>query len=150
MAKKGYVSCKEAYAVMGITELNNKSTSLHFKPGISYFYPMLKIHKLKKEEVTVGADPPARLVTALQEGISKRSDVFLAKTYIQLLEKDFCEDLLKDTNGALLWLDEIDRKSSVLSKKNFKSFTFDYKSLYDSLKPELVTEALNTTTASCC
>ena len=146
---KGYVSCQEANAVMGITEMNNKSTSPHFKPGTSYFYPMLKIHKLKKEEVTVGADPPARLVTALQEGITKRSDVFLAKTYIQLLEKDFCEDLLKDTNGALLWLDEIDRKSSVLTKKNFKSFTFDYKSLYDSLKPELVIEALNTAMAEC-
>ena len=78
---------------------------------------MCKIHKHKKEEVTVGADPPARLVRALQEGISKRSDVFLAKTYIQLLKKDFCEDLIKDTNGALLWLDEIDRKSSVLQNE---------------------------------
>ena len=110
---------------------------------------MLKIHKLKREEVTVGADPPARLVTALQEGITKRSDVFLAKSYIQQLEKDFCNDLLKDTNGALLWLDDIDRTSSVASKKSFKSFTFDFKSLYDSLKPELVIEALNTAMAEC-
>ena len=146
---KGYISPEEAKAVMGITERNNKSTSPHFKPGTSYFYPMLKIHKLKKEEVTVGADPPARLVTALQEGITKRSDVFIAKTFVQLLEKDFCKDLLKDTNGALLWLDDIDRKSSVQCKKTYKSFTFDYKSLYDSLKPDLVIEALNTAMAEC-
>ena len=86
------------------------------------FYPMLKIHKLRKEEVTVGADPPARLVTALQDGISKRSDVFLAKTFIQNLEKDFCNDLLKDTNGALLWLDDINRKSSLQYKMTYKSF----------------------------
>ena len=129
---QGYVSPQEAAAVMNVTDKNNKSTSPHFKPGISYFYPMLKIHKLKREEVTVGADPPARLVTALQEGITKRSDVFLAKSFIQQLEKDFCNDLLKDTNGALLWLDDIDRTSSVASKKSFKSFTFDFKSLYDS------------------
>ena len=147
--KKGYISPQEAYAVMGVTERNNKSTSPHFKPGISYFYPMLKIHKLKREEITVGADPPARLVTALQEGITKRSDVFLAKSFIQHLEKDFCNDLLKDTNGALLWLDDIDKTSSVTSKKSFKSFTFDFKSLYDSLQPELVIEALNTAMAEC-
>ena len=146
---KGYISPQEAKAVMGVTENDNKSTSPHFKPGISYFYPMLKIHKLKREEITVAADPPARLVTALQEGITKRSDVFLAKSFIQHLEKDFCDDLLKDTNGALLWLDDIDRTSSVASKKSFKSFTFDFKSLYDSLKPELVIEALNTAMAEC-
>ena len=145
----GYVSSQEARAVMGVTDNNNKSTSPHFKPGISYFYPMLKIHKLRKEEVTAGANPPARLVTALQEGISKRSDVFLAKTLIQDLERDFCNDLLKDTNGALLWLDDIDRKSSLQSKKTYKSFTYDFKSLYDSLQPNLVTEALDTAMLEC-
>ena len=97
---------------------------------------------MKREELTVGANPPARLVTALQEGITKRSDVFLAKSFMQDLEKDFCDDLLKDTNGALLWLDSIDRKSSPQCKKTLKSFTFDFKSLYDSLKPGLVVEAL--------
>ena len=60
---------------------------------------MLKIHKLKKEEVTVGANPPARLVTALQDGVTKRSDVFMAKAFIQNLERYFCTDLLKDYCG---------------------------------------------------
>ena len=145
---RGYVSSQQARAVMGITENDTKSTSPHFKPGISYFYPMLKIHKLK-EELTVGANPQARLVTALQEGISKRSDVFLAKTLIQHLEKDFCSDLLKDTNGALLWLDDIDRKSSLQAKQTFKSFTFDFKSLYDTLQPDLVIEALDVAMSEC-
>ena len=146
---KGYVSPQQAHAVMGVTEKDGKSTSPHFKPGISYFYPMLKIHKMKKEELTVGANPPARLVTALQEGITKRSDVFLAKAFMQDLEKDFCEDLLKDTKGALLWLDSIDRKSSPQCKRTFKSFTFDFKSLYDSLKPDLVVEALKAAMSEC-
>ena len=146
---KGYVSPQEARAVLGVTENNTKSTSPHFKPGISYFYPMLKIHKMKREEVTVGADPPARLVTALQEGITKRSDVFLAKTFVQQLEKDFCKDLLKDTNGALLWLDDINSKSPLQSKKTYQSFTFDFKGLYDSLKPDLVIEALKAAMLEC-
>ena len=72
-----YVTSSEAARVMGVTENNNKSTSSHFKPGTSYYYPMMKIHKLEKEQLVPGVRPPARLVTALQEGISKRSDVFL-------------------------------------------------------------------------
>ena len=75
--------------------------------------------------------------------ITMRSDVILAKTSIQNLEKDFCDDLLKDTNGTLLWLDSINKKSSLQSKKEIKSLTFDFRSLYDSLKPGLIIEALN-------
>ena len=45
---RSYVTSQVARSVMGITENNTKSTSPHFKPGSSYFYPMLKIHKLKE------------------------------------------------------------------------------------------------------
>ena len=101
--KAEYVTAAEAAKVMGVTEENNKSTSPHFKPGTSYFYPMLKIHKLPKEQLVPGVNPPARLVTALQEGISKRSDVFIADRFLKELEQNFCGDLLKDTNSALNW-----------------------------------------------
>ena len=68
--KADFVSSGEAARVMGVTNENNKSTSSRFKPGTSYFYPMLKIHKLTKEELVPGVNPPSRLVTALQEGVS--------------------------------------------------------------------------------
>ena len=61
--KHGYVSDYDAQKVMGITDSNNKSTSSHFKPGISYFYPMLKIYKLSRDELKSGVTPPARLVS---------------------------------------------------------------------------------------
>ena len=64
-----------------------------------------KIHKLPKEDLVPGVNPPSRLVTALQDGISKRSDVFLAYYFLKDLESDFCQDLLKDTTDALIWLD---------------------------------------------
>ena len=127
---------------MGVTEENNKSTSSHFKPGTSYFYPMLKIHKLNKEQLVPGVKPPARLVTALQEGISKRSDVFIADRFLKELETNFCGDLLMDTNSALNWLDSVNQNYNTLNKKQMKSFTFDFKSLYDSLSPNLVVEAV--------
>ena len=147
--KAAFVSEYEAQRVMGITESNNKSTSSHFKPGTSYFYPMLKIHKLRKEELKPGVNPPARLVTALQEGISKRSDVFIADRYLKDLEQHYCKDLLKDTNNALSWLDSVNETYSTNEKKNMKAFTFDFKSLYDNLKPTLVKEAVEHAMEAC-
>ena len=50
--------------------------------------------------------------------------------------------MLSDTSEALRWLDHINDTVPNIQKSHFKSFTFDFKSLYDSLKPELVKEAL--------
>ena len=49
--KKGkvekHISPNIAYRVAGVTENDNMSTSPVYKPGVPYFYPMLKIHKLR-------------------------------------------------------------------------------------------------------
>ena len=139
---KKLVSDKMAYEIAGITEKNNMSTHPRFKPGIPYFYPMLKIHKLTKEELIPGVEPPARLVTSLRDGVAKRSDVFLADRYLKSLEKDYCDDLLEDTSSALRWLDSANRELDPEIKKTLSCFTFDFKSLYDSLDPSLVKEAI--------
>ena len=55
-----YVSDKVAYEIGGVTDNNNMSTLSRFKPGVPYFYPMLKIHKVRKEELVPGVEPPAR------------------------------------------------------------------------------------------
>ena len=138
-----------AYEIAGVTENNNMSTHPRFKPGVPYFYPMLKIHKLRKDQLVPGAEPPARLVTALREGIAKRSDVFLADRYLKSLEKDFCGDLLEDTSSALRWLDLADRELIPEIKRTLNCFTFDFKSLYDSLQPTLVKEAVKHAMDTC-
>ena len=46
-----YVTEHEAHKIVGITPNNNKSTSSHFKPGNTYFYPSVKIHKLPDEDI---------------------------------------------------------------------------------------------------
>ena len=138
---KKHVSDKIAYEIAGVTENDNMSTHPRFKPGVAYFYPMLKIHKVRKEELIPGVEPPARLVTSLREGVAKRSDVFLADRFLKSLEKDYCKDLLADTSDALRWLDAADQELSPNTKKELNCFTFDFKSLYDSLKPDLVKEA---------
>jgi hypothetical protein len=137
-----HVSDKIAYEIGGVSENNNMSTHPQFKPGVPYFYPMLKIHKVRKEELVPGVDPPARLVTSLRDGVAKRSDVYLADRYLKSLEKDYCDDLLEDTSSALRWLDLADRELTPDEKKQVNCFTFDFKSLYDSLQPTLVKEAV--------
>ena len=139
---RNLISAKIAHEIGGVSENDNMSTSPTYKPGIPYFYPMLKIHKLRKEELVPGVEPPARLVTSLREGVAKRSDVYIADRFLKNLEKDYCQDLLVDSSDALRWLEN---KNSILSratKKSINCFTFDFKSLYDSLDPALVKEAL--------
>ncbi|KAL5255716.1 hypothetical protein ACHWQZ_G011068 [Mnemiopsis leidyi] len=97
---------------------------------------------MKRDQLIPGVEPPVRLITALQEGISKKSDVFVATKYLRPLEKDFCQDLLSDTTDALVWLDQIDQNKPMAEKKTYRPFTFDFKGLYDSLSPSLVIEAL--------
>jgi hypothetical protein len=86
---RGFVTPDEAKSVMGISDnldksgqgpTNRPSTAPHHKPWKSYFYPSLKVHKLKKDQLVPGIEPPVRLITAPQEGISKKSDVFVASS----------------------------------------------------------------------
>ena len=107
------ISAKIAHEIGGVSENNNMSTSPTFKPGIPYFYPMLKIHKLRKEELVPGVEPPARLVTSLRDGVAKRSDVYIADKFLKGLENDFCKDLLVDTSDALRLLDRTNSRIQV-------------------------------------
>ena len=70
-----------------MTYFNNKSI-------IFQAHPMLKILKLSKDELKPGITPPATLVTALQERISKHSDVFVAERFLNNLEQEYYEGLL--------------------------------------------------------
>ena len=152
------VSAKTASKVMGISDNLNKagtdptnalSTHPHFRPGKSYYYPSLKIHKLPRTQLIPGVEPPIRLITAMQDGITKRSDVFLADRYLRLLERDFCKDLLIDSNDALLWLEHANSTIDHNVKRRLRPFSFDFKALYDSLNPELVYKALQTAMDEC-
>ena len=134
---------------MGLTSNNNKSTSSHFKPGITYFCPSLKIHKLEEHEIIPGCTPPARLVSCLQEGVTKYSDVFIANKWLKSLEAEFCEDLVKDTIETLQWLNQVNEECDQEYKTNLKPFAFDFTNLYDSLSPQLVLEAVEFAISKC-
>ena len=113
--ESGFVSVVEAKEIVGITVNGNKSTASRFKPGRTYFVPSLKIDKLKLEDIVPGYNISYRLVTCLQEGVTKRSDVYIANKWLRGLEKDYCQDLLKDTTDCLLWLEELQTSSKKTS-----------------------------------
>ena len=155
---KSFVSAYTAKNIMGISDnesskgtgpTNCQSTLPHFKPGKPYFYPCLKIHKMKKDDLQPGVEPPIRLITALQEGVTRRSDVYLADNYLKSLERDFCEDMLIDNNDALSWLEDTNNSLNDDQKSHLKSFSFDFKALYDSLDPKLALEALQSAMDEC-
>ena len=105
------VTAQEAKEVVGISDnlksdgsgpTNRHSTLSIYKPGKPYFYPSPKIHKVPVNELIPGVEPHIRLITALQDGVTKRSDVFICDKFLRALELDYCKDLLKDTNDALI------------------------------------------------
>ena len=144
----GFVSSVEAKKVVGLTENGNKSTASRFKYGRTYFNPSLKIHKMKTEDLKPGCNIPARIITCLQESVTKRSDVFLAEKWLKDLELDFCGDLLRDTTDTLIWLEKLNGNAKK-SKRHFNPFSFDFESLYDSLTRDLLFEALQDAMDNC-
>ena len=88
---KRFITAEDAEEVMGVSDnpkkdgsgpTNHLSPQPNYKPGRGYFYPALKIHKLDKSELAPGCELPVRLITALQDGVSKRSDVYLADKFL--------------------------------------------------------------------
>ena len=152
-----YVSVTEAKGTVGlIHNPENKrsadgftiSTSDWFKPGIPYPYPLFKIHKLTSEELEQpGIEPPVRLITDLHDGVTARSDKFLVWKWLSALAKDYATDLVKDTSEFLTFLGDLESKSSV--SDDFIAFSLDVVSLYDTLKLELVQEALEDAYNTC-
>ena len=138
---KNFVTEEEAWKVVGLTPNNQKSTASRFKPGDTYFNPSMKIHKMNLDEIKPGCDPPARLITCLQDGVTSRSDIFIAEKWLKQLQKQFCLDIVQDSMEVLNWLSDLD-KMPTETKKTFKPFTFDFAALYDSLTPTLVEVAL--------
>ena len=139
-----HISREESHAVVGLCEKkNNKpqrpSTSTIFKPKTPYFYGLLKIHKLRPEELVPGAKIPIRLVTDLSHSVTARSDKFLNWKFLQPLQEEFCKDLVRDSTAVIQWLEEINRSKT---KKNIHGFSWDFAALYDNLTPSLVLEAL--------
>ena len=145
---KKYVTEDEASKVVGLTNNNQKSTASIYKPGETYFNPSLKIHKMNVNDIKPGCDPPARLITCLQDGVTSRSDIFIADKWLKPLQKDFCLDIVEDSIDILKRLNDLDKMPREM-KKNFKPFTFDFAALYDSLTPALVEEAVRNAIRQC-
>ena len=147
--RQRFVTNLEAQKVVGLTDKDNKSTSSYFKYGDTYFNPSMKIHKMKLEDIKPGCDPPARLITCLQDGVTSRSDIFIANRWLKSLQSDFCEDIVNDSVDILNWLNSISTEISESNVNNVKPFTFDFAALYDSLTPALVEEAITFSISKC-
>ena len=115
--------------------------------GLQWLENMINLDKLN----VVQADKGGAILLvnpellALQDGVSKSSDAFLAENFLSSLQQDFCSDLLIDTTDALKWLEKMDNNT----KPNTSSFAFDFKSLYDSLSQKLVIDSLKEAMHEC-
>ena len=145
--KHDFVSPHFGKEVVGVSPDGRPSTAGVFKPGMPYFYPLLKVHKLKPQELKFGCRPPVRLVANLSDSVTSRSDKFLAWNFLKPLQNEFCKDLLGDSSQLLQWLEGYDGKD--LGDRRIRGFALDFDSLYDSLRPSLVIEAVRSAITEC-
>ena len=137
-----YVSASQARKTVGIRlskEGYTRSTADIFKPGLTYGYALLKIHKLSSEQIRKKVLPPVRFVTDLSNGLTARTDRFLAWSWIRDLSIEYATDLVRDSTQALQILESFSNNGSVTD--DYMAFNFDVVSLYDSLSPRLVSDA---------
>ena len=77
----GFVNTGQAKAVVGSIPKSDgttaQSTSDEIKPGISYGYLLLKIHKLTPDQLQQKKVLPCRIVTDLSKGATAKSDTFI-------------------------------------------------------------------------
>ena len=124
------------------------STSDQVKAGISFGYPSLKAHKVTPEDLKNKVIPPSRFVSDLSNGVTSRSDKFIVWCWLAPLARDYAVDLVKDSTGALILLDDLE-KSGKISSNSLHSFGIDVVSLYDSLQHSLVLNALDDAMSVC-
>ena len=148
----GFITAEQSKKVVGLIPKEDgsftQSTSDITKPGTSYGYPLLKIHKLTTEQLRKKEIPPCRFVTDLSQGVTVRSDKFLVSKWLGPLTKDYCKDLVKDTTAGLKSLDELEKNHHDVDD-SWYSISIDIVSLYDSLKHELVIEAIDDAIDTC-
>ena len=142
---QGFVTAEQSKKVVGLIPKpdgsRSQSTSDNTKPGTPYGYPLPKIHKLSPEELKQKKIPPSRFVTDLSQGVTARSDTFLVGKWLGSLARDYCSDLVQDSTEALIKLEELVAGNDV--GNDWFSVSIDIVSLYDSLRHELVMDALD-------
>ena len=109
---------------------------------------MLKAHKITPQELSEKKIPPSRFVTDLSNGVTSRSDKFIVWKWLAPLARDYCTDLVKDSTEALCKLDALE-KAGIILDNGFLSFSLDVVSLYDSLRHDVVMEALDHAIETC-
>ena len=107
-----------------------------------------KIHKLTSEEIKAKKIPPSRFVTDLSNGVAARGDKFLVWKWLGPLAKDYAKDLVQDSTAALMKLADLGESGSIVGNEMI-SFSLDVVALYDSLKHELVFEAIDDAVKTC-
>ena len=77
-----------------------KTTADKFKPGYTYGYAFLKVHKLDLAQLRSKILPTVRFVSDLSRGLSSSSDKFLVWRWLADLTVDFATDFVKDSTEA--------------------------------------------------
>ena len=139
--KKNIISDKDKTMITGLNKNNHMKHSPEYRPQDPYIYPLFKVHKLKKDQITNKVTPPNRMVNAAKYGPLYRMEKWISP-YLTSASQNYCkEELILDTPH----LTELfkDFNGNTLPQSNeLNLFTMDVEKLYPSIKSNLAIQAL--------
>ena len=100
-AEKDLLTKDDLFDVTGITRRGGISHGREFIVGKPHMYPLFKIHKLNKEQISSKVIPPTRMVTSGVGGPTFRLGTFL-DTLLKPVVLKYCQnEVVRDSTDSL-------------------------------------------------
>ena len=97
MEELGKILAKDCLLITGVTDQGGMKHSPVFRAIIPYPYPLFKVHKLSKEQISKKVIPPIRLVHSTRQGPIYRLEKWCSP-YLTTISKNYsASEFLLDT-----------------------------------------------------
>ena len=95
------ISENDKTLIAGINTNNRPKLAPEYRPEPPYAYPLFKLHKLSKEDITNKKVPPSRLVHASQYSPLYRMEKWTSP-HLTKISREFCkEEFILDTGDLI-------------------------------------------------
>ena len=144
LAEKKMITENDKTLIAGINANNRPKLAPEYRPEPPYAYPLFKLHKLSKEDITNKRVPPSRLVHASRYSPLYRMEKWTSP-HLTKISREFCkEEFILDTGDLIESMKQLNQ-SGAPENENVNLFTLDVEKLYPSIQPDVALQAIRET-----
>ena len=144
LTERKMITERDKTLIAGINPNNRPKLAPEYQPEPPYAYPLFKIHKLSREDITNKKIPPSRLVHASKFSPLYRMEKWTSP-HLTRISREYCkEEFILDTSDLIGKLEEMNQ-SKEIENENVHLFTLDVEKLYPSIRPDIALQAIQET-----